>query len=125
MGSAGYNFSGNYMLLADRQSRHHMQESQGQVGRLLTTGHSLIPYSVQMQFPWIARGCRSSGQIRMVVGTGHGELLPRPPGFYPNQTASDNGGWETITQINPNTSAPALCPIDCDTTLPNAGPPTQ
>jgi hypothetical protein len=86
----------------------------------------LIPYSVQMQFLVDRQGVQvfwpnSNGSWYGAWGA----PSPPPPGFYPNQTASDNGGWGTITQINPNTSAPALCPIDCDKTLPNAGPPTQ
>ncbi len=86
----------------------------------------LIPYSVQMQFLVDRQGVQvfwpnSNGSWYGAWGT----PSPPPPGFYPNQTASDNGAWGTITQINPNASAPAACPQDCDKTLPNAPPPNQ
>ena len=47
-----------------------------------------------------------------------------PPGFQPNQTASVTTGWAVITQINVNIN-PAACPSGCDTTSPQAGPPSQ
>jgi hypothetical protein len=88
----------------------------------------VIPYSVQMQFLVDRQGVQvfwpnSNGSWYGAWGAP--SPSPPPPGFHPNQTASDKGGWGTITQINPNTNAPAACPQDCDKTLPNAGPPSQ
>ena len=86
----------------------------------------LIPYSVQMQFLVDRQGVQVFWPNSNGTWYGAwGAPSPPPPGFYPNQTASDNGAWGTISQINPNTSAPAACPQDCDKTLPNAGPPSQ
>ena len=88
----------------------------------------VIPYSVQMQFLVDRQGVQvfwpnSNGSWYGAWGAP--SPSPPPPGFHPNQTASDKGGWGTITQINPNTNAPAACPQDCDKALPNAGPPSQ
>jgi len=57
----------------------------------------VIPYSVQMQFLVDRQGCRSSGQIRMVVGMGHGDLLPRPrprPAFTPTRRRATRADGE-------------------------------
>jgi hypothetical protein len=86
----------------------------------------LIPFTVDVQFIVDRQGVQVFWPNSNGTWYGAwGASSPPPPGFYPNQTASNNGAWGTITQINPNTSAPAACPTDCDKTLPNAGPPSQ
>jgi hypothetical protein len=86
----------------------------------------LIPFTVDVQFLVDRQGVQVFWPNSNGTWYGAwGASSPPPPGFYPNQTASNNGAWGTITQINPNTSAPAACPTDCDKTLPNAGPPSQ
>lgn len=83
----------------------------------------VIAYSVQMQLLVDRQGVQVFWPNSNGTWYGAwGSPSPTPPGFYPNQTASDTADWGTITQINPNTSAPALCPIECDKKLPNAGP---
>jgi len=90
-------------------------------------GAMLIPYTVDQQFLVDRQGVQvfwpnSNGSW---YGAWGAPSSP-PPGFQPNQTSNTTIGWATISQINPNTNAPAACSkTDCDTMLPQAGPPSK
>jgi len=84
------------------------------------------PFTVQQQFLVDRQGVQvfwpnSNGSWYGAWGTPQSS----PPGFQPNQSTYTTAGWATITQIAPNTNAPTACPKECDTTLPQAGPPKQ
>ena len=86
----------------------------------------LTPYTVQQQLLVDRQGVQvfwpnSKGSWYGAWGA----PASSPPNFRPNQTSYTTAGWATITQINANTSVPTACASDCDTTLPNAGPPSQ
>jgi hypothetical protein len=83
------------------------------------------PYTVQQQFLVDRQGVQVFWPISGLWWGAWGTPSSSPPGFQPNQTASVTVGWATISQINVNTNAPTACPSGCDTTPPNAGPPSQ
>jgi hypothetical protein len=102
-----------------------VHDSPGQITDHLGAGF-LNPYTVQQQFLVDRQGVQvfwpnSNGSWYGAWGTPESS----PPGFQPNQTANVTTGWATISQIKPNTNAPTACASECDTVLPNAGPPSQ
>jgi hypothetical protein len=87
---------------------------------------SSSPYTVQQQFLVDRQGLQVFWPNSTPTWYGAwGTPSSSPAGFQPNQTASVTTGWATISQINVNLNAPTACPSGCDTTLPQAGPPSQ
>jgi hypothetical protein len=97
----------------------------GQITDNMGAGNS-SPFTIRQQFLVDRQGVQvfwpSSGRVWYGAW---GTPASSPPGFQPNQSTNTTAGWATISQINANYNAPTVCTSGCDTTLPNAGPPSQ